>query len=385
MYRIAIKMLVEDKAKFIGMILGLSFSSLIIVQQMAIFLGLIRRTHSAISDTPQAHVWVMNPSVKMIDDINNLREIDLFRIRSIEGVKWAMPIFKGIIRSKLPNGQFQNCNVIGIDEATFIGGPHTMIEGRIEDLRMPFSVIVDQEGANNKLAQDQGPGKPKRPLQVGDTIELNDRRASVVGICKVSRTFRSEPVVYTTFGRALFYVPAERKQLSFIIAEPNHNITAKALCKRIEAVTEFKAYTNTQFEQVTIDYYMQNTGIPINFGIAVILGLLVGAAITGQIFFNFTTDNLRYLALFNVVGAPRRLLAAISLLQASWVAFIGWGIGVGAASLLGLATQHTQLAFFLPWWLFLGSGLLMWSICITSSLISISRIFNIELSTMFKQ
>jgi len=385
MYRIALKMLVEDKAKFMGMILGLSFSSLIIVQQMAIFMGLIRRTYSAIADTPQAHVWVMNPSVKMIDDINNLREIDLFRIRSIEGVKWAMPMFKGIIRSKLPNGQFQNCNVIGIDSATLIGGPHTMVEGKLDDLRTPFSIIVDHEGAHDKLAQDQGPGLPKKPLQVGDTIELNDRRAQVVGICKVSRTFRSEPVVYTTFGRALFYVPTERKQLSFILVEPDDTLTPEELCRRIEEVTEFKALTKTEFEQMTVDYYMRNTGIPINFGIAVVLGLLVGAAITGQIFFNFVTDNLKYFALFNVVGASHSLLVSIILLQASWVALIGWGIGVGAAAALGIGTQHTQLAFYQPWWLFFGSGLLMWVICIISSIISINRIFNIELSSMFKQ
>ncbi len=56
------------------MILSLSFSSLIIMQQMAIFIGLMKRTYAVISDTPQANIWVMNPSVKMIDDINPIRE-----------------------------------------------------------------------------------------------------------------------------------------------------------------------------------------------------------------------------------------------------------------------------------------------------------------------
>lgn len=385
MYRIALKMLVEDRAKFIGMIIALSLSAIIITQQMAIFLGLMRRTYSVIQDTPNAHIWVMNPSVKMIDDVNPIRNIDLYRIRSIDGVKWAVPFFKGLIRSRLPNGQFQMCNLYGIDSATFIGAPHTMLEGKIEDLRKPFSIIVDKVGAEDKLAQYQGPGKPKRPLRVGDQIELNDQRATVVGICQVIRTFRSEPVIYTTYDRALSYVPSERKQLSFILAEPEEGISADSLCKKIEQITQLRAYTNTQFEQVTFDYYMNNTGIPINFGITVLLGLIVGAAITGQIFFNFTTDNLKYLALFSVVGASRRLLASITLFQASWVALLGWGIGTGAASLLGYITEKTQLAFYLPWQLFVGSALLMWLICIVSSLISIRRIFNVQLWTMFKR
>lgn len=385
MYRIALKMLIQDRAKFIGMILALSFSAIIITQQMAIFLGLMRRTYSLISDTPQAHIWVMNPSVKMIDDINPIRAIDLYRIRSVDGVKWAVPFYKGLIRARLPNGQFQSCNLIGIDSATFIGGPHTMLEGRIEDLRKPFSIVVNKEGAEDKLAQYQGPGKPKRPLRVGDQIELNDQRATVVGICKVTRTFRSEPVVYTTFDRALNYAPFERKQLSFILAEPNEDYSLAKVCKNIEKTTHLRALTSEGFEQKTFDYYMENTGIPINFGIAVLLGLLVGAAITGQIFFNFTSDNLRYLALFNVVGASHQLLAKITLLQASYVAILGWAIGSGAAALIGFLTEKTQLAFFLPWQLFLGCGFLMWVICIVSSLVSISRIFNIQLGTMFKQ
>lgn len=383
MYRIAIKMLTEDKAKFFGMILSLSFSSIIIIQQMAIFIGLMRRTYSAISDTPQAKIWVMNPSVKMIDDINPIRMIDLWRVRSIEGVKWAMPFYKGLIRARLSNGQFQSCNMFGIDAATFVGAPHTMLEGRIEDLRKPFSIIVDTEGAHGKLAQDQGPGKPKKPLRVGDEIELNDRRAVVVGICKVTRTFRSEPVIYTTFDRALYYVPFERKQLSFILAEGDGAVSSADLCNKIEKTTQLKALTKPNFENVTIDYYLVNTGIPINFGIAVLLGLLVGAAITGQIFFNFTTDNLKYLALFNAVGASRMMLAKITLLQAVFVAFLGWAIGAGAASFLGFVTSKTQLAFYMPWSLFLGTGVLMMCICIGSCLISISRIFNIQLGTMF--
>jgi putative ABC transport system permease protein len=385
MYRIALKMLVEDKAKFIGMILSLSFSAIIITQQMAIFIGLMRRTYSIITDTPQAKIWVMNPSVKMVDDINPIRDIDLFRIRSIEGVKWAVPFYKGVIRSKLPNGQFQNCNIFGIDAATLIGAPYKMLEGRIEDLRKPFTIIVDKVGAEDKLAQNQGEGLPKKPLRVGDEIELNDRRARVVGICEVTRTFRSEPVVYTTYERALMYAPFERKRLAFILAQADDTASPEKVCQRIEAITQLKAFTKQRFEEVTIWYYLKNTGIPINFGIAVFLGLLVGAAITGQIFFNFTTDNLRYLALFRVVGASRLLLAQITLLQACWLAFLGWGIGSGAAGLLGFVTQKTQLAFYLPWSLFLGTGFLMFVICIGSSLISINRIFNIQLWTMFKR
>jgi putative ABC transport system permease protein len=385
MYRIGLKMLTEDKAKYIGMILSISFSALIITQQMAIFIGLMRRSYSFIMDTPQARIWVMNPSVKMIDDVNNVREIELMRIRSIKGVKWAMPFFKGLISARLSNGQFQTCNLLGIDSGTFIGAPHTMIEGSVEDLRKPFSVIVDLEATLDKLAQDQGEGKPKKPLRVGDELELNDRRARVVGICKLTKGFWSYPCIYTTYKNATFYTPYERKELSFIVAESDGTVSEEELCQRIAQQTQLKAYTKEQFEGVTVHYYLKNTGIPISFGIAVSLGILIGMAIMGQIFFNFTTDNLKYLALFTVVGASRRLLATITLLQALWVGLIGWGVGTGMAACIGFFTEQTLLAFFLPWQLLLGTGVLMLLLCIGASVLSIIRIYRLDLSMVYRQ
>lgn len=124
--------------------------------------------------------------------------------------------------------------------------------------------------------------------------------------------------------------------------------------------------------------------MPINFGIAMLLGLLVGAAIAGQIFYNFVSDNLKYLALFSAMGASRLVLAKMALLQALWVAFIGWGLGSGSSALLGYLSRRTEISYLLTWQLFLGTGITILAICTVALLISIARIFKIELWTMFK-
>lgn len=378
-------MLIEDKAKFIGMVISLSFSAIIITLQAAIFIGLMMRTYSTITDTPQADIWVMDTNVKMLDDIQPMRDTDLYRIRSLDGVAWAVPFFKGSIRARLPNGQYQTCILIGFDDSTFIGAPHTLLEGNLDDIRSADAIIVDTFGAEDKLAQDQPDGQSKIPLRMGDTIELNDQRAHVVGICKVTRTFQTQPVIYTTYKRALAYAPYERKLLSFVLVKAQAGVDKQKLCSYIMKSTHFAAYTKEQFQALTIDYYLENTGIPLNFGLAVLLGILIGAAITGQIFYNFTSDNLKYLALLNLMGASQELLSKITLLQALWVALLGWGIGSGSAALIGYLTRNTELSFHLPWELFIGTGLIMMCICFVASLISIRRIFNIELGIIFKQ
>ena len=41
---VAIKMLIGDRAKYLGILIGLTFASLLITQQAAIFTGLMTRT-----------------------------------------------------------------------------------------------------------------------------------------------------------------------------------------------------------------------------------------------------------------------------------------------------------------------------------------------------
>lgn len=373
-----------DKAKYIGIILGLTFASFIIVQQAAIFIGLMTRTFGFITDTSQPTIWVMDPKVQYVDDVKPLNSTELFRVRSIEGVEWAVPLFKGLIRARAENGNFQNTIVIGIDAASFIGRPPKLLSGNIQDLRNTDAVIVSKEGAENQLAYVDPETGSKRPLQVGDVLEINDHRAIVVGIAEVSRTFQTQPVIYTTYRRALRFAPFERKNLSFILVKQAPWISKQELIKRIDRITGLAAYTSKGFASLTVNYFLKRTGIPINFGMAIGLGFIIGVAIAGQTFYNFTLDNLRYLGTFKAMGADNDLLTKMVLLQSVVVAVFGWGLGIGGASLFGLISRGTQLSFLLPWELLVGSLVAMLLICLISAYISIRRIRRLEPAIVFK-
>lgn len=384
MDRYALKMLLADRAKFIGIVVGLTFAALLICQQAGIFLGLMSRTYGFIGDTGQADVWVMDPKVQFIDDLKPLQDTKLFRVRAVDGVAWAVPLYKGLLKARLEDGTFQTCNVIGLDDGSLLGGPPTMIEGALSDLRRSDGVIVDDVGAHDKLAHPPGPDGKRRPLQIGDTLELNDHRAVVVGICKVARTFQSQPVVYTTYSRATSFAPKERKLLSFVLVKARPGVDPAALAPRIIADTGLAAYTQAQFIALTYTYFMKNTGIPINFGISVALGFLVGTAIAGQTFYQFTLDNLRYFGALKAMGAGNLLLLRMVLLQAALVGFIGYGLGVGCASLFGYLTRNSELAFILPGWLLVGTGVAITFICLAASLLSLRKVVTLEPAVVFR-
>ena len=385
MYRIALKMLMGDRGKYLGIIMGLTFASLIMTQQPAIFVGLIMRSYSFITDLGLPDIWVMDPEVQWVDDIKPLQDTELYRVRGVAGVAWAMPLYKGLLKARLPNGMFQTCIVVGLDDATLVGGPPRMVEGRLADLRRADAVIIDIDGAREKLSQPPAvPGGKRVELKVGDTLELNDHRAVVVGFSKNTRTILSQPVLYTTYSRAKQFAPRERKMLSFILAKAASDESLAAVTRRIRATTGLAAYSREEFMGVTFRYFLKNTGIPINFGVSVMLGFIVGAAIAGQTFYSFTRENLRQFGVLKAMGTSNWMLLRMILLQATLVGMIGYGLGVGLTSLFGWAMRNTILAFKFPWYLLLFSGIGVTLICAFAALISIRRVIRLEPAVVFK-
>lgn len=383
MYAIALKMLLANRAKYFGMITALTFAALLITQQMSIFMGILARSYSFLTDAGLADIWVMDPRVQFIDDLRPLREISVLRVKRIPGVQWAVPLYKGLLKVRLSDGAFQTVNLIGLDDASLIGGPAEMVSGRLEALRQPQAIIVDQIGAAEKLARQLPDGRSV-PLRVGDTLEVNDHRAVVVGLCRVGRTFQSQPVLYTTYTRATTFAPHERKRLSFVLVKvlPGENV--ERVAARIQQETGLAAYPREAFKQLTVSYLLKYTGIAINFGIAVSLGFLVGTAVAGQTFYNFMLDNLRHFAMLKAMGTSSQTLLRMVLLQALWVGGIGYGLGVGLAALAGHLLRATQLAFQMPWQLLVLSAAAVIIICLLSAAVSLGKVLRLAPVSVFQ-
>ncbi len=140
-----------------------------------------------------------------------------------------------------------------------------------------------------------------------------------------------------------------------------------------------------QFIRATIIYYLKNTGIPMNFGITVLLGFIVGTAISGQTFYLFTVENLRQFGTLKAMGATNFRLVMMILFHAAVVGFIGYGLGVGAAAGFGaLAKGTAKLAFFMPWWVVAGTGVVILVMVMLASLLSVRRVLVLEPAIVFQ-
>ncbi|MBS0290006.1 MAG: ABC transporter permease [Proteobacteria bacterium] len=378
MRNIALKILTGDTAKYLGLIFGIMFATLLMSQQVSIFVGLMGRTASQITDITEADIWVMDPKVEYIDQVKSLPDRDLMRVRSVSGVKWAVPLFKGMGVVQTIDGAMQNIIMLGVDDSTLIGQPPKMLIGNWEDLKQPNSIIIDQDGFNYIW--------PNEPLSIGKTLEINDRRLVIVGICEASPPFVTNPIVYTRYSIAKQLSKNERNQMGFILVKGQDGINTSQLAKEIENKTHLQALTKKDFQRKSMQYYLEHTGIPINFGITVFLGFLIGAAITGQTFYLFIVENIKQFGALKAIGVTNGQILRMVLLQALVVASIGFSFGIGLCALFFEFTSDVAALrnFTLNWQVSVGTALAVIIIVFLASIFSIRRVFHIDPAIVFR-
>ena len=378
---IALKMLIGDRLKYISLVAGLAFAAFLIVQQASIFSGFTLQMGAWIRDTAVADLWVMDDQTNFVDDYKPMPETRLQRVRGIAGVEWAVPMYKAYLPVQLPDGTIVQCRVVGLDDASLVGGPPEMVEGAPADLRRDRAIFINVDQASTTLAQ---PRAGNRPLQVGDRVAINDNEAVVTGTYRATKEFFWDPVIYTTYSRALSWAPPQRKLLTFILVKAKPGVDHAALANRINEATGLVARTNEEFDWKTTSDLMNRTGILINFGMTILLGFVIGALIAGQTFYMFVLDNLRYFGALKAMGATGFAIVRMVFIQTVTDGLIGFGVGLGAACVGGLLFARVGLAFEMPWQVPVASGMAIIVCCLIAAGLSLVRVLRLEPAIVFK-
>ncbi len=340
---IAIRMLTGDRMKFLGLVFGIAFSTLLITQQLTIFVNLIGRGATPVYNVGTVDLWVMDPVSRTPDVVFPMPATALDKVRSVPGVAWAVPHLRSVASVRTPVGDLEGVSIIGVDDSTLIGMPFKLLRGRPEDLAQPDAVFIDDIGAR-RLFEGIDP--------IGQRLELNDQRAIVRGIVDVDPSFTAQVVLYTRYSEALNFVPGTRNRMSFVLARAAPGVDPEALSRQVARETGLRVRTRDEFARDGIDFIIENTGIPINFGITVALGFIVGIAIVGLTFSLFIRDNVKQFGALKAIGVHNGRIARMVTAQAALVGLIGYGLGLLMAALfiaIGGATGDAFKGFYIPW------------------------------------
>jgi putative ABC transport system permease protein len=268
--------------------------------------------------------------------------------------------------------------LMGLDDATLIGRPLKMIMGQAASLAEPNAMILDRAGYEYLW--------PGETMRLRRTAEINDRRVLITGVAEASPPFVTFPVVFTRYSEAMRLTPPQRNKMSFVLVKAAPGVSASALAERISQKTGLQALTWQGFTWRSINYYLERTGIPVNFGITVALGFIVGAAVAGQTFYIFVIENLRQFGALKAIGVTDGQILSMVLLQAVVVGAIGFGLGIGFCALFFAATSNVTAlrGFILRPEIMAGTGAAVTVIMAIASLASIRKVFVLEPAIVFR-
>ncbi len=375
---IALKMLFGDPSKYLGLVLGMAFAVLLVNQQAGIMINVIGRIASMILDVPEASIWVMDPGVPNTDTVIPIRDTELARVRSVDGVKWAAPLLKANGRIHTPSGQVTSIVFYGLEDATLIGVPNRVILGEISDLKLADAIAIDEDGYKKIW--------PDGPLQLGREIEINDHRAKIVVIVKVEPPFTTIPQIYTRYSNALNYANSGRHQLSFILVQHVESHSAEDVAKEITRSTGLAAYTSEQYRDKTIKWAYEKTALPVNFILMIFMGITVGIMVVGLLFHLFITENLKQYAVIKAIGVKNSRIVGMVLLQAFVAGVTGYAIGMGMAAIFfHYASQSSSF-----WGIVLRLDVALYSLVLAilisflTSLFSLRKVLVLDPATVFR-
>jgi putative ABC transport system permease protein len=324
--KLAFKLLVNDKAKFMALIVGITFAVFLMVEMTSLFAGVLFRSSATVLNIG-AKMWIMDPSVQTVANTIGMPDYVLDAARSIKGVKYAVPLYSGGALLKLRDGTYQAANVVGLDDSTLFGRPE-LLEGKIEDIYAENSFIAVYDSEFSKLHNPA----------VGTEFELNDHRGRISGIARVvSSGLFGVPTLYTTYYRALQYIPNPRFKTSYVLVEPKSAADIPGIKREVRKLG-YLALTSDEFIQKISDFYKYQTGLGMNILIMTVVAFIVGLAISGQTFYTFILENLEKFGALKAIGATNTELIAMILFQASFTSLTGYGLGIG------LCTGLTALA-----------------------------------------
>jgi putative ABC transport system permease protein len=325
--KIAFKLLVNDKGKFAALLVGITFAVFLMIMMTSMFAGILARSSSTVTNIG-AKMWVLDPAVNNVSSSIPMPDYVEDAVRSIDGVKYAVPLYSGGAQVKLKSGTYQGVTVIGLDDASLFGRPE-LIKGKIEDIYAENGFIVIEDAEFAKL------DSPK----IGDEFELNDHRGVVVGLAKANTSgLFGVPTLYTTYNRAITYIPSTRFTTSYILVEPKNKNDIPHIKQEVQKLG-YQALTDDEFIEKISNFYKYQTGLGINVMLMTIISFIVGLSISGQTFYTFILENIEKFGALKAIGAKGRELVSMILFQAGFTALLGYGLGVGLASLIIMSAK----------------------------------------------
>ncbi|HYN16238.1 MAG TPA: ABC transporter permease [Terriglobales bacterium] len=365
--------LFHDKVRLTVTLTGIVFAVVLIVVELGLFVGFTETTSSLV-DHSGADLWVTSKHVPYVELGAPFSERKLYQVKAVPGVKEADKFINRWTEWKRPDGRRESVQIVGFNPESGLGGPWSLVEGSVENLKVPDSIIVD-DVYKQKLGV----------TRVGEVFEINGHRARVVGFTHGIRAFTTSPYVFTTFKRAQDFGRVQADQTIYVLVKTEPGADVNQVRREILArVRNVEVYTSPQFSRMTQVYWMFTTGAGVAVLLAAVLGLVVGFVVVAQTIYATTVDHLREFGTLKAMGAPNSYVYKVIIQQAALSAVMGYVVGMFVSFFVVRASQHGGAAILLPWPMAVGMFFLTLLMCVGAATVSINKVTRLDPAMVFK-
>jgi len=365
--------LFHDKVRLTVTLTGIVFSVVLIVVQLGLFLGFTTATSNLI-DHSGADLWITSANVPYVEQGVAFSERKLNQVRAVPGVADAQKIIARWTQWKRHDGGEDSVQIVGINVDDPLERPWNLVQGRVEDLKSPDAVILD-ELYKQKLGV----------THIGEVFEIGGHRARVVGFTRGIRSFTTSPYVFTSFKNAQNYTHLPEDQTFFILVKVAPGASVNQVRQTILAhVTDVQVLTSAEFSHMTTFYWMFTTGAGVAVLIAAVLGLVVGFVVVAQTIYATTMDHIREYGTLKAMGAPNSYVYRVIMKQAAISAVIGYVLGMIVSIFVVQGSQKGGAAILMPPSMAAGMFFLTLLMCVGAALVSINKVTRIDPAMVFK-
>ncbi len=353
-------------------VIGIAIAFFLAAAQIGLLVGWVN-TNSSIINHAGVDIWVMPKETRALDFGNPLPRHRIQQVSSVKGVNWAEGLLVTWVNWQHPQGKRITVELIGIDIGN-AGAPWNMKYGSIDSVHLPDTVIVD-ELSSDALGVSY----------INDKAEMEEKRVIVGGISKGVRTFTASPFVFTSIKNALNYARLYRDdEISYVLARIDSDSNPIEVRDRIVTeVEDVEVLTTQEFAEISVKYWMLETGVGITVIITALLGLLVGAVIMSQTLFAITHDHIDNYATLLALGFHQKTLRQIVLTQS----LILGGLGMILGSILFIVASNISARSPIPLETtsLVSFSLIAFSLlcCIAASWFSIRAVFKLDPVSVF--
>ena len=373
MASLARRNLFRDKVRLAVTLTGIVFSVVLTTIQLGLFLGFTAATADII-DHSMADLWVTSKEITHIEVGVSFSERKLYQVLAIPGVARVEKQVLQFCNWKRPDGALEAVMVAGFNPDGAMGGPWNVVSGQVQDLKTTDTVMVD-ELYREKLGV----------THLGQIVEIDGRRARVVGFTRGIRTFTTSPLIFTSFKNAQSYMDLKEDQTTYLLVKAVPGADVQRLKQDLLArVQDVDVYTTAELSRKQTVYWLLGTGAGFTVLLAAGLGMLVGIVVVAQTIYAATVDHLREYGTLKAMGASNAYIYRVIIKQAAISGVIGYLLGMALSSVFVRVSQQSAVAIIVPWPLVIGlfgSTLLM---CISASVVSINKVTRIDPAMVFK-